>query len=167
MSKYLTIAFLSLAKLSLNAQNEELKPGALGIVYTPEMQMCGDTLNGFPTVQYYEINGKNTKSSLQIMNEWRQFFQKPHNFSESGFLTIRFILDCEGKPRLHRFFEMGLDYQRKSFSAALKVQVWDFVQQLEGFPKGVYTYNNQALNVNYYAYFIFKIRNGEFESIAP
>ena len=167
MTKYLTIVFLFLAACQLKAQNEKLTPGALGIFYTPEMQMCGDSTNGFQTVQYYQFKGKNTKSSQQILSEWRTFFKKSPDFKESGFLTIRFILNCNGEPRVHRFYEMDLDYQKKTFSDTLKAQVWAFVQQLGGFQKGIYTYQNKKYDVNYYYYFIFKIRDGEFETIAP
>lgn len=167
MTQYLTIAFLILAACSLKAQNEELTPGALGIYYTPEMQMCGDTTKGFPTLQYYQFTGKNAKSSQQILAEWRSFFKKTTDFKESGFLTIRFVVNCNGEPRVYRFYEMDLDYRKKTFPDALKTQVWAFVQQLGGFPKGVYTHQNKKYDVNYYYYFIFKIRNGEFETIAP
>lgn len=167
MSQYLTIFCVFLSVFALNAQNETHAPGALGIRYTSEMQMCGDTVQGFMTTQYYQIQAKNEKSSQQILGEWQRYFRKTPDFKESGFLTIRFILDCHGKPRAYTFYEMGLDYQKKVFPDTLKTQVWAFVQQLGGFPEGVYTYKNQKYNVNYYYYFIFKIRNGEFESIAP
>jgi hypothetical protein len=167
MTRYITIAFLIFSTCSIKAQNEELTPGALGIFYTPEMQMCGDSNSRFSTLQYYNINGKNAKSSQQILAEWRSFFKKPTDFKESGFLTIRFIVNCNGEPRVHRFYEMDLNYQKKTFPDALKTQVWAFVQQLGGFKKGVFTYEDKKYDVNYYYYFIFKIQDGEFKTIAP
>ena len=119
MTQYLkcaTIALLILAAYSLKAQNEELTPGALGISYNEisKMQLCSDSAKGFPTVQYYQFKGKNAKSSKQILAEWRNFFKKTTDFKESGFLTIRFVINCNGEPRVHRFYEMDLNYQRKT-----------------------------------------------------
>jgi hypothetical protein len=165
MLKNLIISLLLLFSIQLVAQNEELTPGALGLTaLTPEMQLC-DT--NFHIFQYYNIGAKNEKSSQQILAEWAQFFKQPTGFKESGFLTVRFIVNCKGEPRVHKFYEMDLNYQKKTFPDTLKTQIWAFVQQLGGFKKGIYKYKETNYEVNYYYYFIFKIRNGVFESVAP
>ena len=165
MSKYLFFTIFLFFSKKIQAQNELLNPGALGLdSFTVEMQMCDSELR---TLQYWQMNAKNEKSSQQILSEWRTFFKKPSNFKESGFLTIRFIVNCKGEPRVYKFYEMDLNYQKKTFSDALKMQIWDFTKQLSGFKKGVYTYKDKNYPVNYYYYFIFKIENGEFQSIAP
>ena len=165
MSKHLLFILFLLAFKQIQAQNELLNPGALGLdSFTVEMQMCDSELR---TLQYWQMNAKNEKSSQQILSEWGRFFKKTSDFKESGFLTIRFIVNCKGEPRVHKFYEMDLNYQKKTFSDALKTQIWDFTKQLSGFKKGVYTYKDKVYDVNYYYYFIFKIENGEFQSIAP
>lgn len=75
---------------------------------------------------------KNMKSTAQILNEWNGAFKKPENFNQTGFLTIRFIVNCRLEPCCFKLYEMDKNYQPMAFDDAVKTQLMAFVKKLNG-----------------------------------
>jgi hypothetical protein len=82
---------------------------------------------------------------------------------ESGFITIRFIINCEGKTGRFRVQEMDNDYTTKSFNKEILKQIVSLTKTLEGWGvagDGPHTFD-------YYQYLTFKIEDGKLIEIMP
>jgi hypothetical protein len=113
--------------------------------------------------EYWHLSAKNTKSSAQILKEWKSVFVKPDGFNQSGFLTIRFIVNCHLTLCCFHVYEMDENYQNIKFNDNVKAQLMSFVKKLNGW-KSV-EYKGAPTNYRYYLNFV--IKNGEFKSVSP
>ena len=99
--------------------------------------------------------------------ELKRFFQK--NFraqkgsKESGYVTVRFIVNCEGKTGMFRIMQIGRDFQVKHFSKNLVSQLSGLVAQLDGWIVG----EQDGKTFDYYQYLTFKIEDGTITEILP
>lgn len=157
--KYLILALLlSFSTLCLS-QNKVRAPGNFFIDSVSYQRLCFDT--GIP--QYYSINAKHPKSSYQILDEARQFYKKPENNAQSGFLTVRLIVNCRGEAVAFHLYELDESYQNRPFDIKISSQLMDFVKKLGGWKIATY----EGKTYNYYTYLCFKIKNGNLETVAP
>jgi hypothetical protein len=106
---------------------------------------------------------KNSKSSDQILNEWNSVFKKPENFHQSGFLTVRFVVNCHLETCCFHFYEMDENYQPLAYDESIKTQLIAFIKNLNGWKTGEY----QSQATNYFYYLNFVIKNGEFKRVSP
>ena len=162
--RYLTILFLLLfthRKAAAQSHTEGFNPGATHHTDSACFTRLCDLRYVSP--QYWQVNAKNTKSSTQILKEWKAFYTAPDTFRQSGFLTIRFIVNCKNEPCCFYFYEMNDKYQPIKFSQIVKDKMQVFVEQLGGW-KSV---NYQDAPANYYYYLNFNIQNGAFKSVSP
>jgi hypothetical protein len=113
--------------------------------------------------QYYRLGVKNLKSSYQILKAWKAFYSPDSGFSKSGFLTIRFLVNCKGDACCFRFSELDEKYQPTEYPKELKEKMAAFVEQLGSWKFG----KLDDTPSNYFYYFTFKIQNGEFKTVAP
>jgi hypothetical protein len=113
--------------------------------------------------QYYQYNAKNRRSSYQILGDWLAVFKKPDNFKQSGFLTIRFIINCKGEPCCFYSYDMDENYQKTEFDIEVKKQLRTYIETMGGWQIA----ENEGKTMDYYYYLIFTIKNGEFKSVAP
>ena len=97
----------------------------------------------------------------------KTFFQKhydPKGFSDnSGYITLRFIINCEGIIGLFKVHQVGLDYKEKAFPQALVRQLMSLIRtQNEWIPLqfGDTKYDSHI-------HFTFKIENGQLTEILP
>ena len=114
--------------------------------------------------QYYSVNAKNAKSSYQILKEWQLFIKNTEGVNlPSGFLTIRFFVNCKGEPCCFRFYEIDEKYVKTAYPQGIKDQLIAFVQQLGGWKQ----VEKEGIPKNYYYYLTFKIQKNEFKTVAP
>ena len=113
--------------------------------------------------EYYQLSAKNTKSSYQILNEWNSVFKKPVDFKQSGFITIRFIVNCHLELCCFHTYEMDENYQPMAFNEDVKAQLITFIKNLNGWQSG--KYEDKIINYRYYLNFV--IKNGEFKRVSP
>ena len=106
---------------------------------------------------------KNTKSSYQILNELKAVFKKPENFNQSGFLTVRFVVNCKLETCCFHTYEMDENYQPMAFDEGVKTQLINFVKNLNGWKPVEY----KGTPTNYFYYLNFVIKNGEFKRVSP
>lgn len=119
--------------------------------------------------QYYNIfNGFQYKGEkYEILKLWRETNNLKKNNSDSqikdGYITIRFLINCNGKAGLFRIQQMDKDYNETSFNITLVNMLMNFVKNLDGWMVG----EHNGVKVDYYQYLTFKIENGIVTEILP
>lgn len=114
--------------------------------------------------QYYNqsqilpyINGKN--GFRKYINE----NYENRNYSDSGYLNIRFIINCEGKAGRFIVHENNLDLEPQAFHSELKNQLINLTTSIKKWqPIFLYEENRDA-----YMYVSYRIENGEITEIIP
>jgi hypothetical protein len=115
--------------------------------------------------QYYSVKAKNQKSSYQILKEWKAFYKNVEGVKlPTGYLTIRFFVNCKGEPCCFRFYELDHKYIKTSYPQQIKDQLTAFVQQLGGWKLATLEDKSPT---NYYYYLTFKIQDNDFKTVAP
>lgn len=82
---------------------------------------------------------------------------------ESGYLTFRFIINCEGEAGYFITEESDLDFKRKQFDSKLVTHFYEMVISMKDFTPTII----QKENVDAYAYLTFKLNDGELIDILP
>lgn len=85
---------------------------------------------------------------------------------ESGFVRIRFIVNCKGETDRFRWMSSGLDYQEKILDPSITDQLLRITKNLNGWKLKYYN-ENKEYPIDYYQYLLFRIHNGEIEKILP
>lgn len=115
--------------------------------------------------QYY-VDGKSIhyldgKSGIwKIINE---NLDTTKLFEESGYLTFRFIINCEGRAGRHVTEEADLDFQPKQFSQETKDHFYSILQKMDNWFPTEY----EGERVDAYSYLTFKLEDGELIEILP
>ena len=127
----------------------------------PNFKVCNESR----AQQYYNFDKglqyKGEKPAL-VAHFNSGFKPSPKN-AETGFVTIRFIVNCEGKTGWFRVLGIDHDYKPKKFSAGLVNQLLTLTKQLDGWIVGEH---NEKI-YDYYQYLTFKIENGRLIEIMP
>lgn len=115
--------------------------------------------------QYYNFsNGLQFKGEKPAIDRYfKENFKATEAEHEDGYITIRFIVNCEGKACWFRVEEMDLDYQPKHFSKAISNQLLELTKELEGWEIAEY----EEEKYDYYQYLSFGILNGQLTEILP
>jgi hypothetical protein len=145
--------------LSKGQTNDSIPPGKYLIDSLEFEKLCKPQYRP----EYWQLSAKNTKSSDQILKEWKSVFKKPEGFNQSGFLTIKFIVNCHLELCCFHTYEMDENYQPIVFNENVKVQLMDFIKNLKGWKSG--EYEGKVINYRYYLNFV--IKNGEFKKVSP
>lgn len=116
------------------------------------------------TPQYYSIKSefKGEKPALEAYFR-EKFIKNKAHARESGYITIRFVVNCRGQTGRFRVQEIGLDYLPKKFPSALTSRLLELTKQLDGWLPGQYN----SLQVDYYQYLTFTINKGDISQIMP
>ena len=128
-------------------------------------QRCGD----YDAPQYYQVQ----TSYAGGMTALRQrLLEKPVPFSQatgSGYLTIRFLVNCHGQTDRFRVFQVNSTYQPTQFSAVLVAELLRRTRALAGWQPGHYS-GQGALHgqlLDSYYHLVFKISHGRIVDILP
>ncbi|MCA4895297.1 MAG: hypothetical protein ING84_09865 [Cytophagales bacterium] len=126
----------------------------------PNFKVC--TTGRIP--QYYEF-GKSLqfKGEKPAIDKHFEILKQNESTAESGYITIRFIVNCEGKTGRYRIEEMSNDYQPMSFDKNLVEKILTLTKELSGWIVG----GNPEQPVDYYQYLTFKIEGGKLIEIMP
>lgn len=114
-------------------------------------------------LQYYNperatySQGKNKLRSFILSN------YKNKNYTDSGYLNIRFIINCKGEAGCYVIHENDLNLKPKKFSGDLKNQLFELTTQLKKWNPNYY--NNEYRDS--YMYLSYRIENGEITEIIP
>lgn len=126
-----------------------------------EFELC----NGDKNVRQYF----NMSQGLQFEGEKIaiiDFFNKhykPLETTQSGWIRVRFIVNCKGQTGRFRLIESDENYQERSFDKNISNQIMNLTKSLEGWK--ILKIENEPMD--YYQYLLFKINNGHIEKVLP
>lgn len=102
-------------------------------------------------------NGKNGLRK-EVLTQY-----KNNNYSDSGYLNFRFIVNCHGEAGAYVIHENDLDLKPKSFNPDLVEQLFNITVSLkEWLPNFMRGENRDS-----YMYISYRIENGEITEIIP
>jgi len=131
----------------------------------PENSIASD---GFETCNEYIYDYYNPERA-QYMNgkkELRKFILNNYRnlgFSDSGYLNIRFVINCEGKVGRYVTHENDLDLNPIKFNSKLKTQLLQLTRELKQWKPNII----RGDTVDSYMYISYRIENGEITEIIP
>ena len=128
----------------------------------PNFEICHTEDEVF---QYFNLmNGPQYVGEKKALEQHFMTNFKPlENSAHSGFVRVRFIVNCEGKAGRFRVIQSDLDLNETKFDSGLVKQLVDLTKSVE---KWVIQYKDDTA-VDYYQYLIFKIDNGRIIEILP
>jgi hypothetical protein len=136
------------------------------IIYDPNQDDVGfKVCNASYVAQYYnfgkgvQFNGEKSK----IIKHFEKFYQPGKFAGETGYVTIRFIVNCEGTAGRFRVQEMDMDFVPKTFENGLAKELLRITGNLQGW--GIASHETQVFD--YYQYLTFKIEDGKLTEILP
>jgi hypothetical protein len=68
----------------------------------------------------------------QLVKTLRKKFDYPKTKGQTGFITIRFIINCEGQTGRFRVIEMDLNLKAKKFDKNVSSQILKITKELDG-----------------------------------
>ena len=87
----------------------------------------------------------------------------PQSEKENGYVTIRFIVNCNGETGRFRIEEMDFTYKTKNFDTKISNQLFEIVENLnEWIPR-----KDKNTTYDFYQYLTFKIEKGQIVKILP
>ena len=125
----------------------------------PNFKICNEK----GIAQYYNFGGVRFKGEKPKITEHFQNYKEIQAPGETGYITIRFIVNCEGKTGRFRIQEMDNDYKAKSFRKEIHDQLLSLTKSLDGWVIAI----NQGYLFDYYQYLTFKIEDGKLIEIMP
>jgi hypothetical protein len=115
--------------------------------------------------QYYNFgNGFQYKGEKSEINKiFKENFKHTEQQGETGYVTIRFMVNCKGQSGWFRIQEMDVDYNPKIFSKTSVDALLKITKGLDGWVVG--EMDNESFD--YYQYLTFKMENGVLIEIMP
>lgn len=115
--------------------------------------------------QYYAFDGMHYEGEKpKIEAHFRNRFKNKPKKGESGWLTIRFVVNCEGRTGWFRVKGVDRTYQPKKFDTAIEQQLLTLTKELNGWIVGK---NEAGQAFDYYQYLTFKLEDGRLLEILP
>jgi hypothetical protein len=115
---------------------------------------------------FYSVNGKYPENSASLLKKVQLFLQqKNENYVNSGYITFRFIVDCDGKPLPKtQVLQTDEKYAACHFNKNLVNELFAFFKTLD---KWVIARSKAGYPYSYKAFLTFKIKNGKVINIIP
>ncbi|WP_339655082.1 hypothetical protein [uncultured Maribacter sp.] len=83
--------------------------------------------------------------------------------NQNGFITIRFIINCEGKTGRFRVVEMDFNLKPIKFDETISSQILNITKNLNGWKP----YEHKGKTYDYQQYLTFKLVDGKLKDILP
>jgi hypothetical protein len=118
------------------------------------------------TQYFYSVGGKYPQNSSTLLKEVQTFLQqKNKNYSNSGYITFRFIIDCGGKrsPKTE-VLQTDEYYISNHFDKELVNELFAFLKTMD---KWKIAASKEGAIFSYKAFLTFKIKNGKVINIIP
>lgn len=103
-----------------------------------------------------------TGSKKQFRETLNSEFNK-NNYTDSGYLNFRFLVNCEGNAGWFEIIEMNLDLEETPLNKAMVDELFEFTSNPKHWDTIVYKEAPQ----NYYMYISYRIENGKVTEIIP
>ncbi|WP_291960118.1 hypothetical protein [Maribacter sp.] len=104
-----------------------------------------------------------TGEKPELIKEFESKYNPVNIKGESGFITIRFIINCEGKSGRFRISETDMELSPKKFDKNISSQIIKITKELNGWKP----FQRQEKKMDYQQYLVFKISDGVIEKILP
>lgn len=114
-------------------------------------------------LQYYSTASWYKDNKKEIAQFLTSRFTPSDTLYQTGYITIRFIINCKGETGRFRMYELDSSYQAFHFSKKISGQLLQLVKQVKGWQPA--KYDNHVFDS--YQHIIFRIRNGKIISISP
>jgi hypothetical protein len=112
---------------------------------------------------YYGYDTHTKRDKRELINYFTQGYHTPDGISDTGYVTIRFMVNCMGVPGRFRVLTFDNDYQEIVFSNEVTSQLLALTKNVKDWQPIMY--NNTTRDS--YCYFLFKINNGKLIDILP
>jgi hypothetical protein len=120
--------------------------------------------NEYAVKQYFHFDkGLQYEGGKSYLTNYFMKQYVPVEENQSGWIRIRFIVNCKGETGRFRIIESDENYQERKFDSRITNQLLKITQSLDG-------WKIQSIKDNpkdYYQYLIFKIHNGNIIEIMP
>jgi hypothetical protein len=129
----------------------------------PDFTLCNGDEN---VIQYFNLStGFQYEGEKQAVIEHFSAAYKPVvDESQSGWIRIRFIVNCEGRAGRFRLTAADYNYNEKVFSTVITDQLLTIIQSMDGWQ----VLRRKSGNpVDYYLYLTFKLKAGVIVEILP
>ncbi|MCZ4408995.1 hypothetical protein O3Q51_09260 [Cryomorphaceae bacterium 1068] len=127
----------------------------------PEFKLCNDEVF---LKQYFNFSqGLQYEGEMLKIKEQFELAYVPVEAQESGWVRIRFVVNCRGESGRFRMICSDENYESREFDARITDQLMSITKSLDGW-KPLPDSDNPD---EYYQYLIFKIENGDIIEILP
>ncbi|HCA09003.1 MAG TPA: hypothetical protein DEO71_17660 [Chryseobacterium sp.] len=128
----------------------------------PAFKRC--TTEKLVNLQYYqgskEFDYKGEKIAITEKLEKEKISSETKT---NGYITVRFLVNCEGKTGLFRVQQMNAELKETVLDKELGDRLLRFTKSLDGWiPKEI-----KGFKVGYYQYLTYKIENGKVSEVLP
>jgi len=114
--------------------------------------------------QYYNTGSYYKDHKREIVRYFmRRFRPGPATVGQTGYLTIRFIINCTGQTGRFRLYQLDSSYQPFRFSDAIAGQLLTLGKQLKGWQPA--RYKDKVFDS--YQYITFTMKRGRIVCITP
>jgi hypothetical protein len=114
--------------------------------------------------QYYNTGSYYKQHKREIEQYFKRNYRPAvHTTGQTGFLTIRFIINCSGKTGRFRMYELDEHYQRYTFDTGISSQLMTLTKGLKNWQPA--EYKNKIYDS--YQYITFKLKKGAIECVLP
>jgi hypothetical protein len=99
----------------------------------------------------------------KAMEDYFLQLYKPVDSEQSGWIRIRFMVNCEGQTGRFRLLEADENYQERPFDKNISSQLMKLARELKGWK----IQKMDGTPIDYYQYVVFKINQGNIEKVMP
>lgn len=112
---------------------------------------------------YYGVDTRPTRDKRQILDHFKKGYTPPTDVRESGFISIRFMVNCMGVAGRFRITSFDDQYAPMNFDNKISSQLLTLTKEIKDweplrFDSGTY---------DAYCYFLFKIEGGQLIDVLP
>ncbi|MEJ5103679.1 hypothetical protein [Chryseobacterium sp. MYb328] len=129
-----------------------------------DFKKCGAGKDKPFSFQYYNVSQQFDYKGEKIAIEER--LKKENISSEkkiNGYITVRFLVNCEGKAGLFRVKHLDSDLKDVALDGEFENKLLKFTKSLNGWmPKKI-----EGLKIDYYQYLTYKIEDGQVSEVLP
>lgn len=114
--------------------------------------------------QYYNTESWYKQHKRAIEHYFKNKYQPTIQTDEqTGFITIRFIINCSGQTGRFRMYELDRNYQPHQFHPNISSRLMQLTKELQGWQPAAY--KNKIYDS--YQYITFKLKKGVIECVLP
>ena len=126
-----------------------------------EFKLCQGEKN---VLQYFNFSdGLVYEGEKRALDKYFYDNYRPIENNQSGWIRVRFIVNCKGKTGRFRLIASDENYQPTIFDPQITDQLLALTKELDGWI--IQSQNN--IERDYYQYLVFKMKAGKIEEIMP